>query len=291
MRSSLVGMMLNFVLASSKTTAGLFGHSFALVADGLESLADVLTGFAVYMGLKIAVQPPDEDHPYGHGKAEPFAALFVGIFLVLAAIFISVESIHRIRTPHPLPAPYTLVVLAGVLVVKSVLTRYVGTVGAQINSVAVRADAGHHFSDVIVSVFAFVGISAGLLTRQPAADDWAALCASVVIVYNAWHQMRPAILELADKAPDPSLEAEVRHVAESVTGVIGLDKCHVRKMGFSFYVDLHVVVSGSLSVREGHLIAHAVESAVLQHMPQIEEVLVHIEPEEELSRKVATVPK
>lgn len=283
-------MLLNLILALAKSLAGLLGHSFALVADGLESLSDVLSGFAVYMGLRIAVQPPDEDHPYGHGKAEPFAALLVGLFLILAAVFIAGESIHQIRTPHRLPAPYTLVVLAGVLVIKGFLSRYVGLVGSEIRSTAVRADAGHHLSDAIVSAFAFVGISAALLTREPTADDWAALCASAVIVFNAWRQMRPAILELGDKAPDPTLEVQVRHVAESVRGVIGLDKCHVRKMGLSFYVDLHVVVSGTLSVREGHQIAHAVESAVLKSMPQVEEVLVHIEPEEELSRKTPASP-
>lgn len=276
---------MNLALALSKGVAGLLGHSFALVADGLESLSDVVSGFAVYLGLKIAIQPPDEDHPYGHGKAEPFAALIVGIFLMAAAVAIIVESIHEIRTPHRLPEPYTLVVLAGVLVLKGLLSRYVGSIGSQIDSVAVRADAWHHLSDAITSAFAFIGISVALLTRQAAADDWAALCASLVILYNAAHQMRPAILELADRAPDPSLEAEVRHVAEAVEGVIGLDKCHVRKMGFSFYVDLHVVVSGILTVREGHRIAHAVENAVMESMPRVEEVLVHIEPEEELDSK------
>ena len=286
MRTSVLGMVVNLALALSKGVAGLLGHSFALVADGLESLSDVVSGFAVYLGLKIAIQPPDEDHPYGHGKAEPFAALIVGIFLMAAAVAIIVESIHEIRTPHRLPEPYTLVVLAGVLVLKGLLSRYVGSIGSQIDSVAVRADAWHHLSDAITSAFAFIGISVALLTRQAAADDWAALCASLVILYNAAHQMRPAILELADRAPDPSLEAEVRHVAEAVDGVIGLDKCHVRKMGFSFYVDLHVVVSGILTVREGHRIAHAVENAVMESMPRVEEVLVHIEPEEELDTKV-----
>jgi cation diffusion facilitator family transporter len=128
-----------------------------------------------------------------------------------------------------------------------------------------------------------------LLTRQPSADDWAALCASVVILYNAAHQMRPAVLELADRAPDPTIESEIRRIASCVDGVLGLDKCHVRKMGFSFYVDLHVVVRGTLSVREGHSIAHKVENAVLENMSQVEEVLVHVEPEEELSRKQVAV--
>jgi cation diffusion facilitator family transporter len=202
MRSSLLGMFVNLLLASAKCIAGLVGHSFALVADGLESFSDVLSGLAIYLGLKIAVRPPDEDHPYGHGKAEPFAALVVGLFLIGAALVIIAESVHQIRTPHPLPAPYTLVVLAGVLVVKGLMTRYVGRVGSEIHSTAVRADAIHHFSDATVSAFAVVGISVAILTREPTADDWAALCASLVIVYNAWRQMRPAILELGDRAPD-----------------------------------------------------------------------------------------
>jgi cation diffusion facilitator family transporter len=290
MRTSLLGMLANLLLALSKGVAGLLGHSFALVADAVESLSDVLSGLVVYLGLKIAVQPLDEDHPYGHRKAEPFAALVVGLFLVGAAIFIMTESIHQIRTPHRLPEPFTLMVLAGVLVIKGLLSKHVGGVGASIQSTAVRADAWHHLSDAITSAFAFVGISVALLTHRPDADDWAALCASVVILYNAAHQMRPAILELADRAPDPTIESDVRRIAESVEGVLGLDKCHARKMGFSFYVDLHVVVSGTLSVRDGHHIAHMVEDAVLQQMPQVEEVLVHIEPEEELIHTHATTP-
>jgi cation diffusion facilitator family transporter len=284
MRTSLLGMSANLILAIAKGIAGLAGHSFALVADALESLSDVVSGLVVYFGLKIAIKPPDSDHPYGHGKAEPFAALVVGIFLVAAAVAIMVESVHEIRTPHRLPAPYTLVVLAGVLLIKGLLSRHVGNIGEQIGSTAVNADAWHHLSDAITSGFAFVGISIALIGGPgwESADDWAALCASFVILYNAWHKMRPAVLELADIAPDPTISQHVRRIANLVPGVLGLDKCFVRKMGFSFYVDLHVVVKGNLSVREGHEIAHQVKATVLNEMPQISEVLVHIEPEEEL---------
>jgi cation diffusion facilitator family transporter len=287
MRSALVGIFVNFCLAATKCTAGFLGHSFALFADGLESAADVLTGLVVYFGLKIAVKPPDENHPYGHGKAEPIAALLVGFSLVGAAIAVAVESIHGIVTPHPAPAFYTLIVLAGVLIVKELLFRYVANVGDSIGSVAVKSDAWHHRSDAITSAFAFIGVSIALLGGKgwEAADRWAALGAAFVILYNAWRQVRPAILELGDVAPDPSVETRVRQVAEGVPGVVGLDKCFVRKMGLSFYVDLHVVVSGSLSVREGHRIAHQVEDKVLRQLPQVSEVLVHIEPEEELTRE------
>jgi cation diffusion facilitator family transporter len=290
MRSTLLGILVNLGLSVTKISAGVVGHSFALVADGLESGADVLSGLAVFFGLKLAVKPPDADHPYGHGKAEPLAALCVGLTLVAAAITIMVESIHEILTPHRVPAPYTLVVLAGVLIVKALLSRHVGTVGDSIGSLAVKGDAWHHRSDAITSAFAFLGISIALLggPRWARADAWAALCAGVVVLYNAWHQMRPAILELGDIAPDPDITARVREIAGRMPGVLGLDKCFVRKMGFSFYVDLHIIVNGELSVREGHRIAHLVEDSVLEELPQISEVLVHVEPEEELAVKGLT---
>src|SRR5215831_311622 len=154
-QSSLLGIFLNLGLALTKCTAGLLGHSFALVADGLESAADVLSGLVVFFGLKLSIKPPDADHPYGHGKAEPIAAIAVGVSLLGAAGTIIYESLHQILTPHPLPRPYALVVLAGVLIIKELLFRYVGRVGESIASTAVRTDAWHHRSDAITSAFAF----------------------------------------------------------------------------------------------------------------------------------------
>jgi cation diffusion facilitator family transporter len=282
LRSSLIGIGFNFVLALVKCTIGFIGHAFALVADGIESLSDVISSTVVYLGLRLAIKPPDEDHPYGHGKAEPVAAIIVSLALIVAAIVIGSESILRIQTPHRLPEPYTLWVLLAVVGIKISLSRYVSSVAEGIDSTAVRSDAWHHLSDAIVSAFAFVGISIALWTRNAAADDWAALCASPVIMFNAWRQLRAPFAELLDTAPAPRLEHEVRSVATAVSGVIGLDKCHVRKMGFRYYVDLHIVVEGTLTVRQGHNIAHNVEDAVLERVPQIAEVLVHVEPEEEL---------
>ena len=289
-KSSLIGILVNLGLALTKCIAGLIGHSFALVADGLESAADVISGVVVLFGLKLSVKPPDADHPYGHGKAEPIAAIVVGGSLLGAAGTIIYESLHQIRTPHPLPKPYTLVVLAGVLIVKELMFRYVGQVGDSIASTAVRSDAWHHRSDAITSAFAFCGISIALVGGPgwEAADDWAALCAGLVIIYNALKQTKPALLELTDSAPeDPNVESRVRAIAASQTGVIGLDKCHARKMGLSYYVDLHIIVSGQLTVREGHRIAHSVEDAILKSLPQVSEVLVHVEPEEELTSQGA----
>jgi cation diffusion facilitator family transporter len=282
LRSSLTGIGFNLVLALFKCTTGLIGHSFALIADGIESLSDVISSTVVYLGLRVAIKPPDEEHPYGYGKAEPVAAVIVGLALIAAAIVIGIESIRQIQTPHPVPEPYTLWVLFSVVGVKILLSRYVSSVGKGIDSSAVRSDAWHHLSDAITSTFAFVGISIALWTGNAAADDWAALCAAPVIIFNAWRQLRMPFEELLDIAPAPQLEQQVRSLASSVPGVVGLEKCHVRKMGFFYYVDLHVVVDGALTVRQGHNIAHDVEDSLLEKVPKIAEVLVHVEPEEEL---------
>jgi cation diffusion facilitator family transporter len=285
-KSTLLGISVNLGLGLAKCTAGLLGNSFALVADGLESITDMLGGFVVYFSLKIAVKPPDADHPYGHGKAEPIAAVVVSLALVAAAFAIVYEGIREILSPHPAPAPYTLVVLAGVLIIKGFLFRHVQSVGESIGSLAVKSDAWHHKSDALTSAFAFIGISIAILGGPgwEAADGWAALGAALVILYNAWKQLRPAVLELGDIAPDRTLEVQVREIAGHVSGVLGLDKCFVRKMGFTYYVDLHIVVQGAISVREGHRISHKVEDEVLRALPQVVQVLVHVEPEEELTR-------
>jgi cation diffusion facilitator family transporter len=280
--SSLLSIATNFLLAVCKCVAGLLGHSFALVADGIESLSDVFSSAAVYFGLQFAIKPPDRDHPYGHGKAEPVAAVAVGIGMAIAGFAIAIESISLIRTPHPLPMAYTLWVLLAVVGVKLSISRYVSAVARELKSTAVQGDAWYHLSDAMTSAFAFIGISVAILSRNPSADDWAALCASPVILLNAFRQIRLPLAEIMDTAPPPDIEHQVRSVAAAVPGVLGLEKCFVRKVGFRYYVDLHVVVDGDLTARGGHSLSHQVEDQVLAEVPLVAKVLVHVEPEEEL---------
>jgi cation diffusion facilitator family transporter len=282
LRSSLLSIVTNFLLALSKCLAGVVGHSFALVADGIESLSDVFSSTVVYIGLRVALRPPDKSHPYGHGKAEPFAAAIVSLAMAGAAFAIAVESIALIRTPHPVPRSYTLWILLAVFVIKLFLSRYVFSVAQTIGSTAVRVDAWHHLSDAITSLIASIGISVALVTNNPSADDWAALCAAPIILINAWRQLQTPLAELLDTAPPPEIEQHVRQAAALVPGVVGLEKCFVRKVGFRYYVDLHVVVNGDITVRAGHAISHVVEDRVLAAVQRVAKVLVHIEPEEEL---------
>ncbi len=280
MRSTLVGIGANLMLAVIKATAGIVGHSYALLADAVESSMDIASSLIVWLALRYSVKPPDENHPYGHGKAEPLAGMAVSLVLFAAAAGIAIESVREIRTPHHAPAPFTLVVLVLVIAVKETLFRYVFKVGDSTRSTAVKSDAWHHRSDALTSGGAFVGISIALIggAGYESADDWAALFAAFIIALNAYLLLRPALDELTDAKPDPALEAEVRRVAGDIPDVIGTHKCHVRKMGFDYYVDLDVIVNGAMTVTRGHEIAHDVQDAIRAANPLFTKVLIHVEP-------------
>ncbi|PQA53377.1 cation diffusion facilitator family transporter [Siphonobacter curvatus] len=279
-QTMLMGIAVNVVLVIVKATAGWLGNSYALIADALESATDIVTSTFVWLGLRVASRKPDENHPYGHGKAEPLAALLVSLALVAAAILIAVESVHNIRTPHETPKAFTLLVLAGIVLVKEVLFRKMNQVGSEVDSSAVKADAWHQRSDAITSLTAFVGISIALIggPGYESADDWAALLASLVIVFNAYHIFRPSFGEIMDESPAGAWKAEIEAIALSVAQVEGVEKCLVRKTGFEYFVDLHLEVDGNLTVREGHAIAHRVKEAIRAQKPAVYDVLIHIEP-------------
>ena len=280
--TTLTGIAINIVLALTKGIAGYVGNSYVLIADAIESFSDVVSSLIVLGGLRIAAKPRDENHPYGHGKAEPIAAMVVSVSLLGAAVTIVVQSIYEIITPHHAPEPFTLLVLLIVIAVKESLFRFVFSVGAEIGSTVVKTDAWHHRSDAITSATAFLGISIALIGGKgyESADDIAALFASVIIAFNAYRMFRPALDEVMDVAPPPQIEERIRFIASGVPGVLGLDKCLVRKMGFEYYVDLHVVVDGNASVKVGHLISHNVKDTIMHAEPRVGDVLIHIEPSE-----------
>lgn len=287
-QTTFIGIVTSIILALIKGLAGYFGNSYALIADAIESTSDVFTSIIVLAGLRIAKKPADHNHPYGHGKAEPLAGILVASALFLAAIIIIVQSIHEIITPHHSPASFTLIVLVLVVITKEVLFRYVIKVGKSVDSVAVKNDAWHHRSDALTSAAAFIGISIALIGGKgyEAADDYAALFASVIIIVNAYRLLKPAVYEITDAAPSPEIIRKVREAAIKTNGVVSIDKCFVRKMGFEYYVDIHIIVDGNISVFKGHDIAHDVKDHLMTVYPKISDVLVHIEPatDERLSR-------
>jgi cation diffusion facilitator family transporter len=280
MRTTMLGIGVSFLLVFVKMAAGHIGHSYALIADATESSADVLSSGLLWIGLRIAQKPADTEHPYGHGKAEPLAAIVISLFLLGAAVWIGWHAIEFIRTPHPMPRSFTLLVLLGVILTKEALFRYVLKVGKQIDSQAVKSDAYHHRADAITSIAAFIGISIALLLGpgHESADDWAALAAACIIVYNAIMLLRPAVNEVMDAAPSKEIVGRIRDLASQNPLVRKVEKCFVRKMGFDYFVDIHIQVDGTLSVTQGHAIAHAVKAKLLQSKLRIKDVLVHVEP-------------
>jgi len=280
-RLVLRGIGLNAILAAGKFAGGFFGHTYALIADGAESTLDVLSSLLVWAGFRVAARPPDANHPYGHGKAEPLAALGVALFVFLMAGWIAAHAVHEIMTPHQGPAWWTLVLLAGVIVTKTWISRRMGAASREVGSTALGIEALHHWSDAITSGAAFVGISFAVWGGRgwETADDWAALFACVFIAFNGFAMFTKALGDVMDAAAPQKFEGEIRCLALAVPGVRALDKVRMRKSGLSHLVDIQVRVDGSLSVRQGHAIAHAVKDALIGSAAHsISDVTVHIEP-------------
>ena len=279
-KATYLSILGNLGMALVKGAAGIFGHSYSLIADAIESTSDVFASFLVLFGLKYSSRPADENHPYGHGKAEPLVTFLVVGFLVASATVIAYESIKNIRTPHDMPEPFTLIILAAIILVKEIFYRIIALKAKQTNSTSLKADAWHHRSDAITSVAAFIGISIALLLGKgyESADDWAALFAAGFILYNSYVILRPALGEIMDEHVYHELVATIRQVSAKVNGVVGTEKCYVRKTGMTYRVDLHMIVDKDITIKEAYDIAHRLKDRLLQEIPDIADVLIHAEP-------------
>jgi cation diffusion facilitator family transporter len=280
LRVTFLGLLVNAGLAAGKIFAGVIGHSHALVADGVESAADFVSSLIVWRGVTVAAAPADEQHPYGHGKAEPLAAAVVATVLIAASVMIVIGAVRDIVRPHGVPRPFTLGVLVAVIVIKEVLFRVVRKQGAELDSAAVSADAWHHRSDAITSFFAFIGISIAVIGGEgyQTADDYAAILAGGVIAFNGWQVLRPAMDELMDIAPDNAFLEKIRKIAEQTNEVTRVEKCFVRKSGNEYLVDMHIEVDPEMTVHHAHDVAHMVKDEIRSRVPAVRDVLVHVEP-------------
>jgi len=270
----------NTCLALIKGLAGVFGNSYALIADAIESTTDIFSSILVLLGLKYAKKPADKNHPYGHGKIEPLVTFIVVAFLVTSATIIAYESIQNIQTPHKTPKPWTLIVLGVIILWKELLYRFVNKKSIETNSSSLKADAWHHRSDAITSIAAFIGISIAVYFGEgyETADDWAALFASAFILYNSYLIFRPALGEIMDEHLYDDLIKEIRTVAIGVDGILGTEKCFIRKAGMQYHVDLHAIVNGQITVIEGHDLSHKLKDVLYRKIPNLGRILIHIEP-------------
>lgn len=282
-RATVAGLATNGLLAIGKLVAGILGHSYALIADAIESVSDIFSSLIVWRGMVVADRPPDADHPYGHGRAETLAAAAVSIMLLGAAAVILYQSVREIFNPHQAPAPFTLFVLLGVVLIKEGLFRFVGNIGAEIESGAVQTDAWHHRSDAITSAAAALGIGLTLVggPRFASADEWSAIFASGIIAFNGWRLLRAPLAELMERVPVEDITGQAGRVARQVPAVRGVEKCHARQLGYAFVLEMHIEVDETMTVGQAHVVAHRVQDAVRAALPRVSKVTVHIEPFEE----------
>ena len=271
----------NAGLALVKGLAGYFGNSYALIADAIESTTDIFSSCLVLFGIKYSNRPADKNHPYGHGRAEPLITFLVVGFLITSATIIAYESILNIKTPHDLPKPFTLIILAAIIVWKEMSYRFVIKKSKETHSSSLKADAWHHRSDAITSISAFIGISIALIFGKgyESADDWAALFSSAFILYNSYLIFRPALGEIMDEHLYDDLLTDIRRVSSTVDGIIETEKCFIRKAGMKYHVDLHAVVNANITVKAGHDLAHLLKDTLRAEIPSLGHVLIHIEPE------------
>ncbi len=279
-RVAAIGVVASAFLAATKIATGVIGNSFALVADGVESVLDIFSGLLVWGGLRVSAVPQSDRYPYGLGKAEPLASLVVSTVLLLAAVGIAIGAVQAILSPQEVPESFTLLVLVGVLIAKELMFRVLSAQARAIGSRSLNADAWHHRSDALTSLAAFIGISVALTAGEgfESADDWAALVACVVITFNGVRLFRTSLREVLDVTAPKEVRDRIREIAESVPGVRGVDLLRVRQSGLALWVDIHVEVEGEISVREGHDIAHLVKDRLLHSDLRILDALVHVEP-------------
>ena len=279
-RAAQLGMVVNIALIAAKLIGGLIGHSYALVADAAESAFDLFGSLAVWAGIRIADRDATDEYPFGFGKAEALAGASVAMLLLIASVGIAVASIHEIRTPHHAPAPWTLGVLAAVIVVKELMTRRVQRIAKAEGSVALAADAQHHRSDALTSMVAFIGIAVALAggAGWESADDWAALVAAFIIAWNGVALMRTAVADLMDRIAAPDVVAAIRSAAYSVGDVRAVEKLAVRRAGRGYWVDIHVEADSLMSLDAAHIVSGKVKWAIRNSNKQVLGVLVHMEP-------------
>ncbi len=282
-RTVIFSMVSSVFLAIIKFISGIFGNSYALIADGIESIVDVFSSLLVLIGIHYSQLPADENHPYGHGKAEPLITFLVVVFLVISAATISWQAIENIQTPHALPKPFTLIVLAAIIIWKEISFQIVIKRSENLKSSALKAEAWHHRSDAITSVAAFIGISIAIFGGEgyEVADDYAALVAVIFILFNCYRIFRPALGEVMDENVYEELTMKIREISVQVKGVKDTEKCFIRKAGMRYHLDLHAIVNGEISVKEGHAISHRLKDRLQNEIPELGHILIHVEPFEE----------
>ena len=273
-------MLVSGILALIKVSAGLAGHSTAVFADGLESTSDVFASGLVLLGLTIAAKPADKEHPYGHGRVEILTGLLIGLALTAGGALISYVSIERVGRTQPSVAGYVVWPLVLSLAAKSVLAAVKFRYARKLQSDSLKADAWNDAMDSLSAVTALIAVGLALYDplRFRDADGYGGFIVGLMVVLVGVRVSRDTALQLMDTMPDERHMRQIREVASTVPGALGVEKCYARKTGLRYHVDLHLEVDPNLTVRQSHEIAHQVRLRVIERLDWVADVLVHVEP-------------
>jgi cation diffusion facilitator family transporter len=279
-RVAVAGILVSGALALIKIFAGLAGHSTAVVADGLESAADVIASGFVLFGLTIAARPADDNHPYGHGRVETLTGLVIGFVLTGGGGLISWASLHRLGQPKEPLAAFVIGPLVLSLFAKSGLAVMKFRYGKRLHSAALTADAWNDAMDTISAMVALVAVGLTLSDRVrfAEADRYGGFAVGLIVIAAGLRVSRETAMQLMDTMPGEPLIADIRSAAMSVAGVAGVEKCYARKTGLKYHVDLHLEVDPEMTVRHSHQLAHEVQLCIMGRLDWVADVLVHVEP-------------
>jgi cation diffusion facilitator family transporter len=275
-----VGLAVNLLLALVKLIAGIFGHSIALIADAVNSLGDGLTSGVLLYALGVAQRPADQEHPYGHSRAESVAALSIAVLIGASAIGIAIESLRSLGTTHPVPPIWTLWIAAGNAILKETMYQYKRRVARRTGSQALVAGAWDHRSDALCSVAVLVGLAFVRYGGEKLmwADEAAAIVVVGLILLASLKLFRRNASQLMDQQAEDETIAAIRRVAEQTPGVVRVEQIRARRSGIEVFVDIHIEVDSALTVNEGHRIGHDVKARLIESITPVSEVLVHVEP-------------
>ncbi len=290
-RVTVVGAVVNFILAIFKIIIGTTGHSHALIVDGIHSFSDLLSDGLVVYAAKHGNQTPDDDHPYGHARIETAFAAVLGGILIAVGVGIVIDAVERLTSGHVLtPESITIWVALLSVLSKEALYRYTMVYANRFNSSLLKANAWHHRSDAVSSIVVLVGI-AGSIAGFPYLDAAAAVIVSMMVAKIGWEIAKESIEQLVDKGLDPDkVESISAHIAE-IPGVKRMHMLRTRQMGADALLDVHVEVAPQLSVSEGHRIGDEVSKELTREFSDISQVLIHIDPEDdEESPKSSDLP-
>jgi len=274
-------LLANVSLAALKILVGAVGNSYALIADGIESVADCLSSLIVWNGLRISDIQADHDHPYGHGKAEALAALMASFGLVISAGIIFWHAIDEFSSSDQSPALFTVPAMILIISIKEVLYQYTLRAAVSHSSTALHAEAWHHRSDSLTSLGVLIGIVIAVFAGPEFAyfDNLAAAAVTFLILFNAWKIARPALDELMDRRIEGQDHHEILACICKTPGVLEVETLIARRSGRGYLVEVHLEVDPSITVDEGHLIAHGVKDRLLEsESPKVLHVITHVEP-------------